>query len=68
MKNCKPYNWNDVDEYPSFKTCESLSSKQKQKQYFEILLITHINKKIINKIIEVTENHEDKIAIKLQTS
>ena len=62
------FNWNDVDEYPSFKTCESLSSKQESKQCFETTLITHITNKLSDEIIVVTENVEDTVMIKFHIS
>lgn len=62
------FNWNDVDEYPSFKTCESLSSKQESKQCFETTLITHITNKLSDKIIVVTENVEDTVVVKFYIS
>lgn len=62
------FNWNDVDEYPSFKTCESLSSKQESKQCFETTLITHITNKLSDEIIVVTENVEDTVVIKFHVS
>ena len=62
------FNWNDVDEYPSFKTCESLSSKQESKQCFETTLITHITNKLSDEIIVVTENVEDTVVIKFHIS
>ena len=60
--------WNDVDEYPSFKTCKSLSSKQESKQCFETTLITHITNKLSDEIIVVTENVEDTVVIKFHIS
>jgi len=62
------FNWNDVDEYPSFKTCESLSSKQESEQCFETTLITHITNKLSDEIIVVTENVEDTVVIKFHIS
>lgn len=62
------FNWNDVDEYPSFKTCESSTSKQESKQCFETTLITHITNKLSNEVIVVTENVEDTVVIKFHIS
>ena len=30
------FTWNEVDEYPSFEMCDSLSSKAEKKQCFEV--------------------------------
>jgi len=62
------FNWNDVDEYPSFQACESSSSKQESKQCFETTLITHIANRLSKKIIVVTENVEDTVMIKFHIS
>lgn len=62
------FNWNDVDEYPSFKSCESSNSKQESKQCFETTLITHITNKLSDEIIVVTENVEDTVVIKFHIS
>lgn len=62
------FNWNEVDEYPSFKACESLSSKQENKQCFEIILTNHITKRLGNQFIVVTENVEDTVLIKFHIS
>jgi hypothetical protein len=62
------FNWNDVDEYPSFKVCESLSSKQESKHCFETTLITHITNRLSKEVIVVTENVEDTVMIKFHIS
>ena len=62
------FNWKDVDEYPNFKACETLSSKQESKQCFETTLITHITTQLSNEIIVVTENVEDTVIIKFHIS
>jgi len=62
------FNWNDVDQYPSFKTCESLGSKQESKQCFETTLITHITNKLSDEFIVVTENVVDTVVIKFHIS
>jgi len=58
------FNWNDVDEYPSFQDCESLTSKQDSKQCFESTIITHITNKLGEEIIVVTEEVADTVMIK----
>lgn len=58
------FNWNDVDEYPSFQACESLTSKLESKQCFESTIISHITNKLGNEIIVVTEEVADTVMIK----
>lgn len=38
----KTFDWNDVDTFPAFETCESATSKQESKQCFESTLTQHI--------------------------
>lgn len=62
------FNWNDVDQYPSFKVCESSISKQDNRRCFERTLITHITNQLSKETIVVTENVEDTILIKFHIS
>lgn len=62
------FNWNEVDEYPSFPECDSAISKQKRKQCFEYVLTTHITKFLQKDTIVVTQNIEDTLLLQLQIS
>ena len=56
----KTFNWSDVDEYPSFSTCDSLSSLSSKKECFIFTLSNQIsvdlisNTKTVNRIIQDT--------------
>ena len=56
----KTFNWSDVDEYPSFSTCDSLSSLLLKKECFIFTLSNQIsvdlisNTKTVNRIIQDT--------------
>lgn len=56
----KTINWEDVDQYPSFKACENLTEKLEQKSCFERTLSEHMyvsigaNKMISNSDIDET--------------
>ena len=56
----KMFNWSDVDEYPSFSTCDSLSSLSLKKECFIFTLSNQIsvdlisNTKTVNRIIQDT--------------
>ena len=56
----KTFNWSDVDEYPSFSTCDSLSSLSLKKECFIFTLSNQIsvdlisNTKTVNRIIQDT--------------
>lgn len=62
------FNWNEVDEYPSFASCDSSSSKQERKQCFEGTLTSYITKQLSEKTIVVTQDVKDTIAIKFLIS
>ena len=56
----KTFNWSDVDEYPSFSACDSLSSLSLKKECFIFTLSNQIsvdlisNTKTVNRIIQDT--------------
>ena len=56
----KTFNWSDVDEYPSFSTCDSLSLLSLKKECFIFTLSNQIsvdlisNTKTVNRIIQDT--------------
>ena len=62
------FNWNDVDEYPTFALCDSLSTKQEKQQCFTSTLTGHIFKYLQEEIIVVTQDINDTINLKLQVS
>ncbi len=62
------FNWNDVDEYPTFSSCDSLSTKQEKKQCFTDVLTDHIFKYLQSEIIIVTKDVNDTIDLKFQVS
>jgi hypothetical protein len=61
-------NWNDVDEYPTFSSCDSSSTKDQRKQCFETTLTTYITTQLSNEIIVITEDINDTIIITFQIS
>ena len=62
------FNWNDVDEYPTFSICDSLTTKQEKKQCFG----THLTNKILSFLqsedITVTQDVNDTINLKFRIS
>ena len=62
------FNWNDVDEYPSFSVCDSSSAKQERKQCFETTLTSHITSHLQKDTIVVTQDIKDTVNLKLQVS
>ena len=64
----KTFNWNDVDEYPSFSICDSSTSKQERKQCFENTLTTYITTYLQKDTIVVTQDINDTVHLHLQVS
>lgn len=62
------FNWNDVDEYPSFSVCDSSATKQERKQCFETTLTSCITNNLEKHTIIVTQEIKDTINLKLQVS
>ncbi len=62
------FNWEDVDEYPTFSKCESLSGKQEKKQCFIEVLTGHIFEHLQDEIFVITQDVGDTIDLKLQIS
>lgn len=64
----KTFNWNEVDEYPSFSVCDSSATKQERKLCFENTLTAYITNSLQRDTIFVTQNIEDTIHLQLQIS
>ncbi|MFI1745135.1 hypothetical protein [Thalassobellus sediminis] len=62
------FNWNDVDAYPTFSLCDSISTKQEKKECFESHLTTHIFSFLERDGIVVTQNINDTIVLSFQVS
>lgn len=58
--------WNEVDQYPAFSNCESLTEKHERKQCFENTLKRHINTFFSNQTIIVSEDIDDTLRLKLK--
>ncbi|MFD1161015.1 MULTISPECIES: hypothetical protein [Hwangdonia] len=62
------FNWNDVDAYPSFSVCDSLTLKEERKACFQEVLTTHISEFLQDEIIIVTKDISDTIVINFRVS
>ncbi|MDT0558960.1 hypothetical protein RM697_09895 [Ichthyenterobacterium sp. W332] len=62
----KTINWNDVDQYPAFENCESVTIKQDRKQCFETTLTQYINTYFSNQNIIVSHDINDTLYLKLE--
>ncbi len=54
-------NWKDVDEYPSFSVCDSVSGKQQRKICFETTILNHVNGYLAKQHIVITEDINDTV-------
>ena len=59
------FNWKDVDEYPTFKSCESTSGKENKKTCFENTLRNVLNKNLAQYHIIVSEEINDTVQLKI---
>jgi hypothetical protein len=59
----KSINWKDVDQYPVFSNCESISQKQAQKECFEKTLSSHLYHSINSENILVTSDINETLTI-----
>lgn len=62
------FNWNDVDVYPAFSSCDSISTKQEKKQCFENHLANQIFSFLESEGIVVSQDVNDTIVLKFQVS
>ncbi|MGS2725390.1 hypothetical protein ACU8DI_02190 [Psychroserpens sp. BH13MA-6] len=61
----KTFNWNDVDEYPSFQSCDSTTGKSNRKYCFEQTLRQILNRNLSQHHIVVSEEITDTIALEI---
>ena len=59
------FNWKDVDEYPTFDSCESTSGKENKKVCFESTLRNILNKNLAKHQIIVSEEINDTVQLKI---
>ena len=60
------FNWNDVDEYPIFASCDSSSTKERRKSCFETTLTTHILNKLSQEKMIVSRDLNDTVIIEFK--
>ncbi|MBN4070609.1 hypothetical protein JYT76_02895 [Olleya sp. AH-315-F22] len=67
-EDLQTFNWNEVDEYPTFAVCDSIATKTQRKECFEITLTTFIISQLVDEMIIVTKDLNDTIIISFQIS
>ena len=64
----KTFNWNDVDAYPTFSSCDSSLTKEDRKQCFESTLSNFISGNLQTETIIVSQDINDTIILDFQIS
>lgn len=59
------FNWNDVDEYPTFSSCDTTSGKEMKRQCFENTLLNILNTNLSRQNIVVSTDVNDTIVLKI---
>ena len=62
------FNWNDVDEFPTFTSCDTSTTKQGKKSCFESTLANHILNKLSQEKLIVSHDLNDTILIEFKLS
>ena len=62
------FNWNEVDEFPTFSSCDSSTTKQQRKDCFETTLANHILNKLSQEKMIVSHDLNDTIVIEFKLS
>lgn len=57
------FNWNDVDQYPSFSICDSVTEQEALKYCFEDTFVKHINTYLSDQNIVVDNDVNDTIVL-----
>jgi hypothetical protein len=68
QEDLQTFNWNEVDEYPTFASCDSSSTKAERRNCFETTLSSHITSQLAQEKIVVTKDINDTISIKFLIS
>ncbi|WP_438963762.1 hypothetical protein [Winogradskyella sp.] len=59
------FNWNEVDTYPTFSSCDSLTSKEESKTCFQNTLLSNVNSYLSNQNLIVTNDVNDTIKLQI---
>lgn len=59
------FNWNEVDAYPTFSNCDSLTDKEASKSCFQNTLVSNVNLFLQAQNIVVSEDVNDTVKLKL---
>lgn len=60
------FNWNEVDTYPTFSSCDSLTAKEDSKACFQNTMTSSVNQFLEAQNIVVSEDVNDTIRLKIR--
>lgn len=60
------FNWNEVDVYPTFKSCDTSATEEARKQCFQKNLTTIITNNLNEALLVVTEDINDTVYMEFQ--
>lgn len=61
----RTFNWNEVDTYPTFTSCDSVTGKEQSKQCFQNTITNSVNSFLEEQNIIVSEDVNDTIRLKI---
>ncbi|NNE31563.1 MAG: hypothetical protein HKN40_04260 [Winogradskyella sp.] len=61
----KTFNWNEVDAYPTFSSCDSLTAKEESKICFQNTLLSRVNDYLEHQNLIVSKDVNDTISLKI---
>ena len=67
-EDLKTFNWNEVDQYPTFISCDNTASNDEKRVCFEQTLSQHIASYLGEQVIVVTQDVNDTVFITFQIS
>ncbi|WP_299120368.1 hypothetical protein [uncultured Winogradskyella sp.] len=59
------FNWNEVDTYPTFSNCDSITAKEDNKICFQNTLVNNVNLFLENQNLAVSKDVNDTIRLKI---
>ena len=68
QEELKTFNWNEVDTYPTFSSCDTSQTKAEKKACFETTLTEHIIENLQTETIIVSKDINDTVILEFQIS
>ncbi|MBT8272143.1 MAG: hypothetical protein KJO25_08875 [Bacteroidia bacterium] len=62
-ESLQSFNWNEIDDYPVFISCDSNLSRDSKKACFEKTLVSHIHNTLAQAKLVVSESYQDTLTL-----